>query len=195
DPSMARSSQDIPNDEHLQPPTRPHRETDRDSTQHPPRLTVAHSKRTPDVRSENPSAARSAGLHYVADNKPGIRRTRSGTGFRYAAPNGSARVSKDTIERIRKLAIPPAWTQVWICPDPQGHLQATGRDARGRKQYRYHREWSAARNQTKYARLLRFGRGLLPLRKRARRDLALQGLPREKVLAAVVRLLETTLIR
>jgi DNA topoisomerase-1 len=96
---------------------------------------------------------------------------------------------------VARLAIPPAWTDVWICPDPHGHLQATGRDAKGRKQYRYHPDWMALRNQTKYERLLRFGTGLVPLRKRTGRDLALSGLPREKVLATVVRLLETTLIR
>jgi DNA topoisomerase-1 len=99
------------------------------------------------------------------------------------------------LQRVARLAIPPAWTDVWICPDPQGHLQATGRDAKGRKQYRYHPDWMALRNQTKYERLLRFGTALVPLRKRTERDLALSGLPREKVLATVVRLLETTLIR
>jgi DNA topoisomerase-1 len=99
------------------------------------------------------------------------------------------------LQRVARLAIPPAWTDVWICPHPQGHLQATGRDAKGRKQYRYHPDWMALRNQTKYERLLRFGTALVPLRKRTERDLALSGLPREKVLATVARLLETTLIR
>ncbi len=99
------------------------------------------------------------------------------------------------LQRVARLAIPPAWTDVWICPHPQGHLQATGRDAKGRKQYRYHPDWMSLRNQTKYERLLRFGTALIPLRKRTETDLALGGLPREKVLATVVRLLETTLIR
>ncbi len=126
---------------------------------------------------------------------PGIRRIRSGSGFRYVDASGRTIRDEDALGRIRSLAIPPAWTDVWICPRPDGHLQATGRDARGRKQYRYHPRWRDVRDETKYGRMIAFGLALPRVRARVARDLARPGLPREKVLAAVVRLLETTLIR
>lgn len=140
-------------------------------------------------------AAKSAGLRYVSDNSPGISRKRAGKGFHYTGPDGTAVRDKETLRRIRALAIPPAWTEVWICPLANGHIQATGRDARGRKQYRYHARWRATRDENKYDRMIAFGRALPRIRKRTGRDLARPGLPREKVLATVVRLLEATLIR
>jgi DNA topoisomerase-1 len=135
------------------------------------------------------------GLRYVTDAMPGIRRTRVGTGFRYVGPDGAPIRDAATLARLRALAIPPAYTDVWICPDPRGHLQATGRDARGRKQYRYHPRWHDARDETKYGRMLAFSEALPAIRTRVARDLARPGLPREKVLATVVRLLEVTGIR
>ncbi|MBV8199675.1 MAG: DNA topoisomerase IB [Acidobacteria bacterium] len=140
-------------------------------------------------------SARLAGLRYVTDEGPGIRRRRQGTGFSYRGPDGQALRDRQQRRRIAALAIPPAWTEVWICPLVNGHLQATGRDARGRKQYRYHPDWRAVRDETKFGRMIAFGEALPRLRDRIAGDLALPGLPREKVLAAVVRLLETTLIR
>ncbi|MDP9122951.1 MAG: DNA topoisomerase IB [Acidobacteriota bacterium] len=141
------------------------------------------------------ASARAAGLRYVTDDAPGIRRRRSGKGFTYLDPQG--KVIRDPRERRRidTLAIPPAWTGVWICPRSNGHLQATGRDARGRKQHRYHPDWRAVRDQTKFSRMVAFGEALPGIRGRVEADLRRPGLPREKVLAAVVRLLETTLIR
>lgn len=136
-----------------------------------------------------------AGLTYSTDQAPGIRRRRRGRGFSYAGPDGRAVRAPDTLVRIRGLAVPPAWTDVWICADPRGHLQATGRDARGRKQYRYHPEFRARRDLDKYERTIRFARVLPRIRARVEADLARPGLPREKVLAASVRLLERTLIR
>ena len=143
---------------------------------------------------EGARAARAAGLVYVADNQPGISRLRAGKGFRYLAPNGRT-LPEPQVERIRKLAIPPAYTQVWICPHPLGHLQATGRDARQRKQYRYHPQWRATRDVGKFGRMVEFGKALPALRRRLKKDLARPGLPREKVLALVVSLLARTLIR
>ena len=140
-------------------------------------------------------SARHAGLRYVTDSRPGIARQRRRDGFRYLDPAGNPIRDVKQLERIRHLAIPPAWRDVWICPDLSGHLQATGRDARGRKQYRYHAEWRAIRDQNKYDRVIAFGRALPKIRRRVARDLARRGLPREKVLATIVRLLETTLIR
>jgi DNA topoisomerase I len=140
-------------------------------------------------------AARAAQLRYVSDRKPGIRREREGDGFCYIAPDGERVHDSADLRRIAALAIPPAWRDVWICPLANGHLQATGRDARGRKQYRYHSRWRAARDETKYARLIAFGLALPAIRERVRHDLALPGLPREKVLAAVVDLLDRTSIR
>lgn len=140
-------------------------------------------------------SAKEAGLRYVSDDKPGIRRLKRGKSFSYVAPDGSAIRDEADLARIRRLAIPPAWTDVWIAPSPNGHLQATGRDARGRKQYRYHAEWHAVRDDTKYSRMMAFGQTLPHIRRRSHQDLTLPGLPRNKVLATVVRLLETTLIR
>jgi DNA topoisomerase-1 len=140
-------------------------------------------------------AAASAGLRYVSDSAPGIRRKRAGTGFTYVGPDGRRIADEKTLERIRKLAIPPAYTDVWICPSPNGHLQATGRDARGRKQYRYHPRWREVRDETKYARMVAFSEVLPKIRARVDADLGRPGLSREKVLATVVRLLECTNIR
>ena len=140
------------------------------------------------------AAAVSAGLRYVSDQTPGIRRIRSGSGFRYVGPRGAVR-SESELRRIKALVIPPAWRDVWICPDPLGHLQATGRDARGRKQHRYHPRWRQVRDDTKYHRLLDFSAALTAIRRRTASDLARPGLPRQKVVAAVVQLLEKTLIR
>lgn len=140
-------------------------------------------------------SAKEAGLRYVADTQPGIRRIRSGKGFRYVDANGSPVRDSETLGRIRSLVIPPAWKDVWICPSPRGHLQATGRDARGRKQARYHPRWRTVRDETKYERMLAFGAALPAIREQVDGDLALAGLPRRKVLATVVRLMETTCIR
>lgn len=134
-------------------------------------------------------------MRYVNDARPGIRRRRSGAGFAYFLSDGTHLRDRAALARIRALAIPPAWEQVWICPLPEGHLQATGRDARGRKQYRYHARWRRVRDETKYERMLVFGRALPRIRARLRKDLGLPGLPREKVLATIVRLLETSFIR
>ena len=140
-------------------------------------------------------AAQAAGLRYVTDGRPGIRRKRAGKGFSYVSPEGSPVRDEGELRRIRALAVPPAWTDVWICPDPYGHIEATGRDARGRKQYRYHARWREVRDETKYGRMVAFGDVLPEIRRRVSADLRKDGLPRAKVLAAVVRLLETTLIR
>ena len=140
-------------------------------------------------------SAEAAGLRYVTDDEPGIRRRRKGKGFTFLDPQGKTVKDPKVIARIKRLAVPPAWSDVWICPRANGHLQATGRDARGRKQYRYHAGWRSVRDETKFARLSAFGEVLPELRKRVDQDLARRGLPREKVLAAVVMLLETTLIR
>ena len=146
-------------------------------------------------RNEMLLAARAAGLRYVDPNDPGISRVRRGSGFSYEDADGKRVTDKDTLARIRSLVIPPAWKDVWISPSPRGHIQATGRDARGRMQYRYHQLWSQTRDETKYERTLGFARALPRLRRRVERDLRRRGLPREKVLAAVVRLLERTLVR
>ncbi|AEG92702.1 DNA topoisomerase IB [Ramlibacter tataouinensis] len=140
-------------------------------------------------------AAEEAGLVYVSPDRPGIRRERQGEGFAYFKPDGARVQDEATLERIRKLVIPPAWTDVWICSRPSGHLQATGRDAKGRKQYRYHPAFREARESTKYEHMLEFARALPALRAKVAQHMALRGLPREKVLATVVHLLESTLIR
>lgn len=141
-------------------------------------------------------SAQLAGLRYVNDEVTrGIRRLRRAPGFRYVLPNGQALRAAAELQRIKSLGIPPAWTDVWICPDPNGHLQATGRDARGRKQYRYHPRWRDVRDEVKYGRLIAFAEALPGIRRRTDADLARPGLPREKVLATVVQLLEKTLIR
>ncbi len=140
-------------------------------------------------------AAKAASLRYVNDEGPGIRRRKSGRGFAYTTLGGGPVREKETLARIRSLVIPPAWTDVWITTHADGHLQATGRDQRGRKQYRYHPRWHDVRGETKYGRMLLFGHALPCLRAQVETDLRRQGLPRDKVLAIVVRLLETTLIR
>jgi DNA topoisomerase-1 len=140
-------------------------------------------------------AAEHAGLTYVSDDKPGIRRRRAGKGFAYSGPGGSRISDAANLKRIKALAVPPAWTDVWICPRQDGHIQATGRDARGRKQYCYHARFREVRESTKYHHMLHFAESLPAIRKKIRKHLALRGLPRQKVLATVVNLLETTLIR
>jgi DNA topoisomerase-1 len=145
--------------------------------------------------SDPVESAQVAGLRYVSDTMPGIRRKKAGTGFSYVGPDGKAIRDAKELARIRSLAIPPAYTDVWICPTPNGHIQATGRDARGRKQYRYHPKWRETRDETKFGRMLAFSEVLPRIRDRVERDLELPGLPREKVLATVVRLLECTRIR
>jgi DNA topoisomerase-1 len=140
-------------------------------------------------------AAKAAGLRYVSDATPGIQRKRAGKYFSYVGRDGKTIHDEKQLKRIRSLGIPPAWTNVWICPNPRGHIQATGRDAKGRKQYRYHPEWRTIRDETKYDRMIAFGKALPLIRERVEHDLKLQGLPREKVLATVVRLLDTTSIR
>jgi DNA topoisomerase-1 len=140
-------------------------------------------------------SSRLAGLRYVSDAKPGITRKHRGKSFQYFDPEGKPIRDKDEIARIKSLAIPPAWTHVWICPRPNGHLQATGRDARGRKQSRYHPRWREVRDENKYERMRLFGETLPAIRARVEKDLSLPGLPREKILATIVRLLETTFIR
>jgi DNA topoisomerase-1 len=145
--------------------------------------------------AEPVAAARQAHLQYVTDTLPGIRRIRRGRAFDYADERGRLIRKPGELERLRRLAIPPAWKEVWISPDPRGHLLAVGRDARGRKQYRYHPRWRHVRDETKFHRMAEFARALPRLRARVARDLARPGLPREKVLATLVRLLESTLIR
>jgi DNA topoisomerase-1 len=140
-------------------------------------------------------AAQSAGLRYVSDEEPGIRRQKRGRGFRYQQPNGNPVKDPATLERIRKLVIPPAYKDVWICTCADGHIQATGRDAKGRKQYRYHPQFREVRESTKYHHMLEFAEALPLIRSRVDEHLRLRGLPREKVLATVVYLLETTMIR
>ena len=140
-------------------------------------------------------SARAARLRYVTDGTPGIRRVKSGTGFAYVDQDGKRLRDVDQLRRIRSLAIPPAWRDVWICPLAHGHLQATGRDAKGRKQHRYHPHWREVRDETKYDRMREFAKILPVVRRKVQQDLALPGLPREKVLATVLRLLETSMIR
>src|SRR4051812_6879353 len=162
----------------------------------PRRVQVA--KRLPIPASNRPApveSARSAGLRYVSDTVPGITRRKSGTSFTYLTPAGRVLRDAEDLQRIKSLVIPPAWTDVWITTDPRGHLQATGRDARGRKHYRYHPRWREVRDETKYYRLIGFAQALPAIRRRTDADLRKAGLPKEKVLATVVQLLEKTLIR
>jgi DNA topoisomerase-1 len=140
-------------------------------------------------------AAEVAKLRYVSDSTPGITRHRSGEGFVYRDPDGRPIRDPDALARFKALRIPPAWTDVWICPDPNGHIQAVGRDARGRKQYIYHPRWREVRDETKFAHMLTFGEALPRIRRRVEKDISRPGLPREKVLAAVVRLMERSLGR
>jgi DNA topoisomerase-1 len=148
-----------------------------------------------DKEREFRAAARSAHLRYVSDAERGLARRRRGKSFTYVRAGGEALRGKAALTRIRALAIPPAWKDVWICPTADGHLQATGRDARGRKQYRYHARWREAQDQHKYERIIAFAKTLPKIRRAVARHLRKRGLPREKVLAAAVKLLETTLIR
>lgn len=147
------------------------------------------------VAADPVRSAKEAGLRYVSDAQPGIRRIRHGKGFSYRDADGKPVRDKETLARIRSLAIPPAWKDVWICANPKGHLQATGRDAKGRKQSRYHPRWREVRDETKYDRMSAFGACLPAIRKQVEQDLALPDMPRRKVLATVVRLMETTYIR
>jgi DNA topoisomerase I len=140
-------------------------------------------------------AAESAGLRYVSDARPGIRRRNAGKGFTYTRTDGSRLTERDVLRRIKALAVPPAWTDIWICPFADGHIQATGRDAEGRKQYRYHARFREVRESTKYEHVVAFAEALSLIREQVRQHMALRGLPREKILATVVHLLETTLIR
>ena len=146
-------------------------------------------------RAEHRKAASQAGLRYVTDGVRGISRQRAGTGWTYFAPNGQRIEEKEVRKRLNGLAIPPAWTDVWICPDPDGHIQATARDARGRKQYRYHQSYREARDQSKFRRMLEFSEVLPALREGIERDLRAPDLSRRQLLATVVRLLDRTLIR
>lgn len=140
-------------------------------------------------------AAADAGLIYVSDATAGIRRIRRGSRFSYVSPDNRAVRDPEVLLRIARLAVPPAYEDVWICANPRGHLQATGRDAKGRKQYRYHSKWRAARDGTKFERMLAFAEALPSLRRRLRTDLAMKGLPRDKVLAIVVSILDATRVR
>lgn len=149
----------------------------------------------PSPPADSVAAAHRAGLRYVNDGEPGLARVAAGEHFRYADTRGRRITDSATLARIKRLAIPPAWTEVWIAPHPHGHIQATGRDARGRKQYRYHADWRATRDESKYQRMLAFARALPRIRRGVARDLRRRGLGREKILAAMVSLLETTLVR
>jgi DNA topoisomerase I len=164
-------------------------------TRVPPRPSPNGRHTDPGPGADPSEAARAAGLRHVSDSGPGIRRKRSGKRFTYLDVNGEPIRDQGELARIATLVIPPAWIDVWICPSPRGHIQATGRDAKGRKQYRYHPRWREVRDQTKYGRLRAFGEALPHLRQRVDHDLDRPGLSREKVLATVVRLLETTLVR
>jgi DNA topoisomerase-1 len=148
-----------------------------------------------DIVADSKEAAATAGLRYVSDDRPGIRRKRSGKAFSYVRPDGTRLSEGGGLARIKALAVPPAWTDVWISPFADGHLQATGRDAKGRKQYRYHARFREIRESTKYEHVIAFADALPRIRTRVQEDMARRGLPREKVLATVVHLLETTLIR
>ena len=156
---------------------------------------MARKKQILEIVTDPAESAKAAGLRYVSDAKPGIQRKRSGKGFRYVDADGRSVRDGETHARIKSLVIPPAWKEVWICPNPKGHLQVTGRDARGRKQSRYHPRWREVRDETKYERMILFGTAVPEIRKRVEQDLGMPGLPRPKVLATIVRLMETTLIR
>jgi DNA topoisomerase-1 len=147
------------------------------------------------VAADSADAAEDAGLQYVNDDRPGYSRRAKGKNFEYLDTEGKTIRDEQRLLRIKRLAIPPAWTEVWICPSPNGHIQATGRDARGRKQYRYHERWREVRDENKFDRLGQFAKALPTIRRRVAQDQKLPGLPREKVLATIVRLLEQTFIR
>jgi DNA topoisomerase-1 len=155
----------------------------------------AHASKNGGPPADPLGSASAAGLRYVTDGRPGITRRRRGSGWSYYSPAGELIRDAETRRRIAALAIPPAWTDVWICPDRNGHLQATGRDARGRKQYRYHARWREVRDATKFHRMIRFGESLPAVRARVDAALRKRTLSREQVIATVVRLLETTCIR
>lgn len=164
------------------------------------RITSTEARPTPDVLADGARttpllAAERADLNYVNDGEPGYRRRKAGKRFHYLDLDGRRVRDTATIERVNTLAIPPAWKDVWICPDPAGHIQATGRDVRDRKQYRYHPAWRACRDEAKFSSLADFARELPRLRDRIDADLRRRGLPREKVLASVVHLLDRTMIR
>ena len=148
-----------------------------------------------DITQESAASVAAAGLVYVSDAVPGIRRMRESNGFVYLSPDDRRLTDDAELERIARLAIPPAYEDVWVCSDPRGHLQATGRDARGRKQYRYHPQWRVFRDRAKFDRMTAFGAALPRLRRRLRRDLARPELPREKVLAVIVSILDATRVR
>jgi DNA topoisomerase I len=156
---------------------------------------MPRKKQRLEIVSDPEESAKAAGLRYVTDTKPGIQRKPWRKTFRYFNPDGTMLRDTDTLARIKSLVVPPAWTDVWICPNPKGHLQVTGRDARGRKQSRYHPRWREVRDETKYERMMIFGVALPKIRECIERDLSLPALPRQKVLATIVRLMETTLIR
>ena len=149
----------------------------------------------PSATPDPVASAKAAGLRYTTDTRPGFRRVRRGRNFTYVDADGRAIRTATELARIKALVIPPAWRDVWVCPDPRGHLQATGRDARGRKQYRYHPRWREVRDETKYDRMIGFAQALPAIRRTTGEHMRRQGLPREKVLATVVQLLEKTLIR
>ena len=157
--------------------------------------TVAEPKVNGAISDELIAAAKEAGLQYVSDERTGYRRRAKGKHFEYLDTEGKPIRDEQRVLRIKRLAIPPAWTDVWICPLPNGHVQATGRDARGRKQYRYHERWREVRDENKFDRLGQFAKALPKIRRRVAQDQKLPGLPREKVLATIVRLLEQTFIR
>jgi DNA topoisomerase I len=157
--------------------------------------TVAESNLNGAISDEAVAAAEEAGLRYVSDDRPGYTRKPGGKHFKYLDTEGKAIRDEPRLLRIKRLAIPPAWTDVWICPSPNGHIHATGRDARGRKQYLYHERWREARDEDKFCRLGQFAKALPSIRRRVAQDLRLPDLPRRKVLATIVRLLERTFIR
>src|SRR6266849_6515644 len=147
------------------------------------------------IVAEAMDAAEGAGLRYVSDDRPGYARKANGSGFAWLDLDGKLIRDEQRLLRIKRLAVPPAWSDVWICPSPNGHIQATGRDARRRKQYRYHERWREVRDENKYEKMLLFGEALEKIRRRVTKDMRSPGFPRGKVLATVVRLLEQTLIR
>jgi DNA topoisomerase-1 len=162
-----------------------------------PRPVKKTTRPTPPIEivTDPTQSAKAAGLRYVYDSKPGISRYRRGNNFYYSDSSGATIKDKETLVRIKSLVIPPAWNDVWICQNPDGHLQATGRDARGRKQSRYHPRWREVRDEVKYERMMQFGGALPAIRKQVEHDLALPGLQRKKILATIVRLMEMTFIR
>ena len=184
-------------------PVRPAPRTERRATRAVDRATLRIAKAVGLVRSlrkkplpaDPMASAKAANCRYVDDSGPGIRRLKAGKGWKYVSPQGKAIRDREVVARAKSMVIPPAWTDVWICPDADGHIQVTGRDARGRKQYRYHWRFREVREETKYERMMEFANALPAIRAKVDEDLGLTGLTRDKVLATVVRLLEITLIR